>query len=521
MMDQAHTFRRSAALYSRNLAAASGDRELTYADVHDRASRFANALRSRGLRAGDVVAFLGPNAIEQVEQIVGCALANFPRAGLYTYHSAEVNAYLLELIGARAFIVHSALHADVAKLVADLPEPPVVLVTGDDAPPELNYERALAEASPVDEVVPVQPDDIHIIRFSSGTTGRPKPVFHTVERWARTTEEWAWITPTMTDRTRYVTPIAIAHLGIGLFWNVLKTGGAIIPQPVFEPDGALDLIEKYGATHVAAAPVMVRAMVDAHDRRPRDLSTLECLMYAGSPIAPHTMERAIEIFGNTLHQLYAQSEALPATMLFPHEHVIEGNETALRRVRSVGRPTPNTIITVRDEDNNVLPFGEVGEIAVRSPFTMSGIWQDKDATAARLTPDGAILTRDMGRLDRDGFVYLVDRKDDMIVSGGYNIWPTELETSLLEHPAVTDVAVFGIPDEKWGETPKAVVVLREGVEVTEDELVAFSRNAVGGVKKVTSVDFVPALPRTSTGKIQRGELKKPYWEGMDSRIQGS
>jgi acyl-coenzyme A synthetase/AMP-(fatty) acid ligase len=513
MIDQAQSFRRSAQLYGANLAAVTGDREYTYAEVHERAARLGNALRDRGLAARDVVAILGPNTVEQVEQIVGCALGNFPRAGLYTYNSPDINAYLLERIGAKAFIVHASLY--------EAAEPPVVLVTGEDAPEELSYEQALAAASPEDVVVEVRQDDAHIIRFSSGTTGRPKPVFHSVERWARTTEEWTWITPTMTDRTRYVTPIAIAHLGIGLVWNVLKTGGAIIPQPIFDADGALDLMEQYGATHVAAAPVMVRAMVEAYEQRPRDLSALQCLMYAGSPIAPQTMERAIAIFGQTLHQLYAQSEALPATMLFPHEHVVSGDEQAMRRARSVGRPSPNATITVRDEEDNILPPGEVGEIAVRSPFTMSGIWLDEEATNSRLSPDGAILTRDMGRLDEDGFVYLVDRKDDMIVSGGYNIWPTELENALLEHPAVADVAVFGVPDEKWGETPKAAVVLAHGASVTEAELVAHTRDLVGGVKKITSVDFLTALPRTTTGKIQRGDLKAPYWEGMESRIQGS
>lgn len=522
MIDQALSFRRSASLYANNLAVGSMAATLTYAELHERASKFANALRDRGLQSQDVVAVLGPNGTEQVEQVVGCALGNFPRAGLYTYHSPEINAYLLDRIGAKAFIVHESLYDAMRDLVAQLPNPPVVLVMGDNAPHEVSYERALAHADERDVVVDVRPDDVHIIRFSSGTTGKPKPVFHTVERWARTTEEWTWIVPAMTERTRYVTPIAIAHLGIGLVWNVLKTGGAIIPQLVFDAAEALDLVERFHGTHMAAAPIMVRAMVDAYEQEPRDISSLQCLMYAGSPIAGQTMKRAIAVFGSTtLHQLYAQSEALPATMLFPHEHVLEGDEVAMRRVRSVGRPSPNTVITIRDEDGAELPAGEIGEIAILSPFTMSGIWLDDEATKHRLTADGAVLTRDMGRLDDDGFVYLVDRKDDMIVSGGYNIWPAELEEALLAHSAVADVTVFGVPDEQWGETPKAAVVLKSGQSASEEELISHTRDLVGGVKKITSVDFLEQLPRTTTGKIQRGELKAAYWKDRDSRISGS
>jgi acyl-CoA synthetase (AMP-forming)/AMP-acid ligase II len=200
--------------------------------------------------------------------------------------------------------------------------------------------------------------------------------------------------------------------------------------------------------------------------------------------------------------------------------VVGGPPLQRQRLHSVGRATPTTRVTIRDEQGRELPPGEVGEIAAFGP-RMSGIWNDEAATAARLVPDGSVLTRDMGYMDEGGYVFLVDRKDDMIVSGGYNLWPTEIEQALATHPAVAEVCVFGVPDERWGETPKAAVVRRTGHDVTEAELLAFCRDAVGGVKKATSIEWVEALPRTPTGKVLRHVLREPWWAGRSSRVGGS
>jgi acyl-CoA synthetase (AMP-forming)/AMP-acid ligase II len=522
-MSQASAIRRSASLYRDNTAVWCDGREQNYRELFDRACRLANALRGLGAEPTDTVAVLSPNAFEIPEQAAGCALGNYPRATLYTYHSPAVNRYLLELVGARVLLVHSDHYDDIRPLLGDLPGLKAVVAFGPgEADGAIAYEELLAGASPADPDVPVDPDDPFMIRFSSGTTGRPKAIHHSVDRWQRLTDEWRWVTPMMSEESRYLTPISLAHLGVALLWDVFTVGGAIVPMPAFDGAEALDLIESRRITHMTAAPVMVRAMLDAAAERPRDVSSLQCLLYAGSPIARETMRRAIDVFGSTaLHQLYAQSEALPATMLLPHQHVTAGSETQQRRLRSVGRPTPHTQVTIRAEDGAVLPPGAIGEVAVRSPFTMSGLWGDPQATAERHTADGSVLTRDMGYVDDDGFVYLVDRKDDMIVSGGYNIWPTEIEEALAGHPGVLEACVFGVPDERWGETPKAVVVRSPGSQVSADELITHTRTVLGGVKKITSVDFVDALPRTATGKVLRSTLKEPHWAGHDTRIAGT
>ncbi len=521
-MDQAMAIRRSARQYSTNTAVICGNRRQTYAELFDRACRLANGLRGLGTEPRDPVAVLSPKSLELPEQAAACALGNHPRATLYTYHSPAVNRYLIELVGARVLLVHSDLYEALAPLLTGLPELKAVVVFGPGrADGAVDYEQLLAANPPDDPRTPVEPDDPFMIRFSSGTTGKPKAIVHSVQRWRHLTGEWRWVTPPVTEHSRYLSAVSLSHLGVALLWDVFSVGGAVIPMPEFDGAGALDLIERHGVTHLTAAPVMVRAMLDAADTASPDMTSLQCLLYAGSPIAAGTMRRAIDLFGPVLHQLYAQGEALPATMLLPHDHVISGTDTQLRRLRSVGRPTPNCEITIRDEEGGLLPTGETGEIAVRSPFTMSGVWRDPEQTAARLTDDGSVLTRDMGYLDPDGFVYLVDRKDDMIVSGGFNIWPTEIEQALAEHHGILEACVFGIPDERWGETPKAVVVRTPGSTVTAEEVIAHSRAVVGGVKKVTSVDFVDELPRTTTGKVQRSVLKDPYWAGRDVRIAGT
>ncbi|MCK1395742.1 AMP-binding protein [Bradyrhizobium sp. 1] len=521
-MDPASIIRQSGRIYAKNIAVSFQQREQTYAELYHRAILLANVLRHSGAGKGDPVAVLADNAFETVEQAAACALANNPRATLYTYHAPSVNRYLLELTGARVLLVQAKYYRALAPLLTDLKSLKTVIVFDGEAPAgTVCYEDALASASAEDKIVPVTDDDVHIIRFSSGTTGKPKGVYHSVGRWTAYNSEWRWGTPMIDETSRYLVPCSLAHLGIAFLWGFLTVGGRIIPMPAFDARHTLELLEREKITHAAAAPVMIREMVADDTARSRDFSALKCLMYAGSPIATNTLREAIRVFGPTLYQLYAQSEAMPITMLLPHHHRVDGTEAELRRLRSAGRPTGNNFVTIRDENGNLLPPDAIGEIACLGPGTMSGLWNDPEGKAVRTLPDGSILTRDMGFMDEDGFVYLVDRKDDMIVSGGYNIWPSELEEALTNHPAVAEVSVFGVPDEKWGETPRAVVVLKKGAKASKEELISYTREVVGPVKKVTSVDFVAALPRTATGKVLRGELKAPFWKDRATRISGS
>jgi acyl-CoA synthetase (AMP-forming)/AMP-acid ligase II len=289
----------------------------------------------------------------------------------------------------------------------------------------------------------------------------------------------------------------------------------------FEPGRALQLIEEQKATVTLAVPTMIQAMLGHPDIDKRDLSSMRCLNYAASPISETTMTRALEKFGPVLYQLYAQSEAITITMLLPHQHKPDGTAEERRLMRSVGRPTPNAVVTIVDEDGNRLPPFEVGEIAAKAPGVMLKIWKDADATAARMLPDGSVLTRDMGYLDEQGYVFLADRKEDMIISGGFNIWPAELENAIESIPGVREVCVIGVPHEKWGETPRAFVVAEAGAELTEDLIIAETRRLVGATKKVTSVEFWDELPKSGVGKILRRQVRDLVWKDSAQRIGGA
>src|SRR5574340_281328 len=460
-MDFSVLLSKSASQFSGSVAVWCDGREQTYSELYERASRLANALADLGLNKGDRVALLSKNAFETTEQIAACALGGYVRAGLYGHETGEVNAYLIELVDARALIVHADLYESIAPHLPSLEKLEHVLVFGGAVPDGANsYESALAAASTQAPTTVTRPDDIHVIRFSAGTTGRPKGIVHTVQRWLDNDDEYRWVTPQIDERDAYLAAGQLTHAAALWLWPILQVGGRIIVMPSFDAGRALELIEQQRATVTLVVPTMISAMLAHPDIDTRDLSSLRCLNYAASPIAERTLQRALDKFGPVLYQLYAQSECITVTMLQPHQHTP-------KYLRSVGRATPNTEITIVDPDGNTLPVGEVGEIAVRAPGQMSELWKNPEANQERHLPDGRLLTRDMGYLDEDGFLFLADRKEDMIISGGYNIWPAELENAVASHEAVREVCVVGVPHEKWGETPRAFVVLEPGTQVTE------------------------------------------------------
>jgi acyl-CoA synthetase (AMP-forming)/AMP-acid ligase II len=519
--------RASARSWSQNVAVWCEGREQTYGELFERACRLANALTALGCVKGDRVALVGPNGAQTVEQVAGIALGGFVRVGLYAHQTGEVNAYLLDLVGARVLIADHRQLPALEPYLTTVPTLEHVVVYG--APQTTtgrDYEQWLAAAGSGDPRIELRDDDVHVIRFSAGTTGRPKGIYHTVGRWLSIGDEYRWVTPQIDDRDSYLAAGPLTHAAVIFLWPMLQVGGRIVVIEAFEPELALRLIQEQRITFTLMVPTMIQALVNHAKAREFDLSSLRCLNYAASPISETTMTNAVDLFGPVLFQMYGQSEAVPITMLLAHQHRPRGSERERRWMRSVGRPTPNTKITIVDEDANALPIGEVGEVAAQTPGSMSGLWNDPEGTARRTLKDGSVLTRDMGRLDHDGFLYLADRKEDMIISGGYNIWPAELENAVASHPAVAEVCVVGVPHDKWGETPKAVVVLdaHSPSDSLAQELISLTRERVGSVQKVTSVEFVDSLPKSGVGKVLRREVRERYWPadpGHSERVSGA
>jgi acyl-CoA synthetase (AMP-forming)/AMP-acid ligase II len=514
-MDLSTIVRSGAIEYADACAVSCDGRTQTYRQLHERACRLANALAGLGVQPGDRVATLSDNCLELVEQMTGIALGGYVRAALYTHVSAESNRYLLDLVGASALIVEARLYEAIAARLSQLPDLRHVLVFGGPAPHETtSYEDALAAASAEDPATVLHDDDPHVIRFSSGTTGKPKGILHTVAGWRAVATEMALLMPRLDSNDKYLAAGPLAHAALLPLFGTLAAGGTVVALRTFDPHRFVQTVERERCTTTLLVPTMIQMIAAIPESRTADLSSLRAVFYGAAPISERTLADGRAIWGDIMHQLYGQSEAVPLTSLAPRDHV--GH-----RLRSAGRATPNTVLRIVDEQGLDLPQGEVGEIAARTPAAMAGIWRDDVATADRVLADGSILTRDMGYLDEDGFLFLADRKEDMIISGGYNIWPAELENALASHPAVAEVAVVGVPHEKWGETPKAVVVLHGDRDATEQELIDWTREKVGAVKRVTSVEFVEQLPKSALGKGLRREVRLRHGDGTGRSIAGA
>ena len=506
-MDLPLLLRKSARNFPGRAAVVFEDDTLTYAELYERSCRLANALIDLGLRPGDRVGVLGDNTVNSVEEICGLALAGLVRVTMYAHNPPDLQVHALELTGARGLIVQPSYLEGLGNRLGEVPTLEHVVVHGPAADPGQSYDLLCDKAPADDPRLTIDPGSPYIIRFSAGTTGLPKGIMHTVRGWWRMGNELALCLPRLDEDSRQLVSGPMTHAnGLGV-WLQMAAGGAQVVMPRFDPGLFLELTERHRCTWSILVPTMIQMVVDHPDAAQRDVSSLQAVMYGGSPIAEDVLARAQGYWGEIMYQFYGQSESMPATILSPRHHAAD--ETGNRpKLRSAGRPTPNSHIRILDEDGHDLPAGEVGEIAIRSPGAMEGLWGEPEATAKRLTPDGYVLSRDLGYLDEDGFLFVADRKEDMIISGGYNIWPAEVENALFAHPAVAEAAVVGVPHDKFGETPKAFVVLRPGATVTEAELIAWCREKLGPVKKPTVVEFLDEpLPKSGVGKVLRRMLK--------------
>jgi acyl-CoA synthetase (AMP-forming)/AMP-acid ligase II len=312
----------------------------------------------------------------------------------------------------------------------------------------------------------------------------------------------------------------ISH-GSGYFFTpIWLCGGVNLLVKTFEPSGVIDTMEREQVAYGFLVPTMLNAIAREETATSRDWSHLKVLQVGGSPIADDTALLARQVFGDVLFQGYGQTEAVPITMMGPAEWFssVEGSNP----LRSAGRPLPFGDLAILDpETQQELAIGDEGEIAIRCDGQMLGFWDNDAATAERMH-NGWVLSGDIGKLDSNGYLYVLDRKDDMIISGGFNIWPAELENVLTDHPDVIEAAVFGVPSQRWGESPYGVVTVAASAAVTSDELIELCANRLGSYKKPTHVEITTdPLPKSPVGKLARKELREPHWVGHDRRVAGN
>jgi acyl-CoA synthetase (AMP-forming)/AMP-acid ligase II len=509
----AELIRRSCAQHAQRVAVKHDVQTQTYAQLWERSVRLVNGLRALGLQPGDRVATLSPNSLTTLEAMTGLALGGYVRTALHGMNAADAHAYMLSNAGAKALITTAELYRQFSptfERVAGLEH----VIVHDGPEGALDYESLLTAADPDDHELPVTGDSLLHLAYSSGSSGRPKASMHSHQSWMHVTNDHALMLPRLTAEDAYLAAAPLTHAASTVIYALLARGSRVVVMDHFDAGLALELIERERCTVTVMVPTMLQLIVNHEAASTFDLSSLRAVLYAGAPISPATARRSRELLGDVLFQTYGQSECLPATCLTPEDHA-EGALSNATLLRSAGRPCLNCSLRILDDDGHDAGASEIGEIAVRTDGRMLGIYGDPEATRARLTPDGYVRTRDSGYLDDRGYLYVVDRKDDMIISGGFNIWPAEIENALGQHAAVEDAVAVAVPHAKWGETPHAVVRLREDSAATEQELIDFCRERLGPMKKPTAIAFtLEPFPRSDLGKLRRGDIRDRFWPSV-------
>jgi fatty-acyl-CoA synthase len=486
-----------------------GDVVLTAREVRDEMSRYVQAYASVGITQGSATSVLAANRPEVLFNMGANQITGTRSVALHPMGSLEDHCYVLEDAEVETLVYDPSKFTErAAELLERVPCLKQVLSLGPTTVGEdLTALARTFEPQPL--VAPViDPDAVTGLSFTGGTTGKPKGVMSTYRSGAYMTQiamtEWDWH-----EEPRFLISTPLSHAGAAFFMPSLLKGGSVVVLPGFDVPTVLKTIEEHRITATMLVPTMIYALLDHPATKDADLSSLKTIYYGASAISPSRLKEAIERFGPIFFQFYGQAECpMTITVLRKEEH----DPNDLDRLSSCGRVVPWVNVKLLDDDLNEVPDGEPGEICVQSPLTMKGYWKKPEETAEAFR-GGWLHTGDVARKDEQGFLHIVDRKKDMIVSGGFNVYPREVEDVISTHPAVASVGVIGVPDEKWGESVKAVVVLREGQTVDAAELQAMVKEKKGAVYTPKSVDFVDALPLSPLGKPDKKALRAQYWTG--------
>ena len=483
----------------------------SYAQVRARSHRIGNGLIADGFAPGAHGAVLSGNDPRAFECILGILRADGVWVMANNRASEDENAYLLDLLDVDTLFVHSEVADRIARFRRDCPN--IRRYIALDRPfPEADafLEDYLGDDSEVPQRRTGTTDELAFLGSTGGTTGRSKGVMLTNLVWQSLVSSLVASMPMKVPPINLVAA-PMTHAAGPLALASMALGGTVVVLPKFDPRAVIDAIERHRVTYMFLPPTAVYMLLAEPGVRQADLSSLEYISYAGAPMSLDRLKEAIDVFGPVMNASFGQTESpMCVTALPPHEHLAA--DGSLARPGSCGRANLLSIVEIMDDDGHILPPGERGEIVVRGPLVMAGYYKNPEATA-EVSRFGWHHTGDIGYRDEDGFFYIVDRKKDMIITGGFNVYPAEVEQALQAHPAVQDCAVFGIPDEKWGESVTAVVERRVGIDADASEILAFARERLGPVKTPKALHFIETLPRSNAGKVLRAELRRPYWTG--------
>jgi acyl-CoA synthetase (AMP-forming)/AMP-acid ligase II len=478
------------------------ERELTFAEVNQRANQLTGVIKDFGIKPGERIAFLAMNDVEFFEIQIAAIRAGVSLIPLNFRLAAPELSYIVDSSTPKLLLTGKGFHDTGALLQCDH-----LLEVGSD------YEEALASIDnpPVPE--PIDASAICTVLFTSGTTGRPKGALISNQAlWARIVSFLVEYEPS--PNSIFLQGLPLFHIAATVSFTYAYIGATNLVVREFDPTRVIELLEERKVTDALFVPTMMNFLVNHPDIEVADLSALNFVAYGASTIPPSVLERAIAVFEAEFCQLFGMTETSGCTALRPEDHDPANSPHLLASAGSVAHGFDVRVVDADDIDVTV---GEIGEVICRGPALMDGYLGDAEASAAALK-GGWMHTGDLGKMDAEGYLYVTDRKKDMIISGGENIYPREVEDALFTHNSVLSAAVIGIPDERWGERVHAVVVLQPDASLTEQELLVFARENLAGYKVPKSVEFVEELPLNPTGKVLKKILREPYWEGKDRMV---
>ena len=489
----------------------------TYAQMNERVNRSANALIRLGIERGDRIGLLHVNCNQQIESYFAAAKVGAIFVPLNFRAKADELSYMIANAEAKILFVGNRYLEIIKPILPQLPTVKQCISIDGKVEGMFYYEDLISSGSSDEVFCEIGDEDITILMYTAGTTGRPKgvPLRHN----AFVSYVLDNVDPASPDiEERNLLTVPLYHVaGIQAMLAAIYGGRTSVLMRQFEVKEWLETIQTERATRAMLVPTMLKRVIDDPDFGKYDLSGLKVVTYGAAPMPFEVINRAIKVMPWVRFiNAFGQTEtASTITTLGPEDHRIEGTdeerEKKLKRLTSsIGKPLPDVEVKIVDEEGKALPLLEVGEIIARGPRIMTGYWRDEQKTSQVITSDGWLRTGDMGWMDEEGYIYLAGRADDMIIRGGENISPEEVEDSLHSHPKIEEAAVIGVPDPEWGQEPRAIVVLKKGEVATSEEIIEYCRSRLAGFKRPRSVVFIDALPRNPMGKVLRKKLREEY-----------
>jgi len=509
---------KNARLFPEKLALVFGENRLTWRELYGRVNRFSNSLLGLGLTKGERVVFLSKNSRYFFE--IWFSLAQTGLIGITPNYRLGANelSYVIKDSGASTIIVSDEYVELIRKVLAEIPEVRFLIGMGKNHALPLDYEKMVRNGAETGPNIFVTEDDIRLLMYTSGTTGIPKGAVWTHK--SSIPPSWGTIIAArleVDDIHLNMLPLCLAGGNVACMAFCLKGAPTVILEE-FDPIRIFETIEREKVTVTHLVPTMISSLINHPEVKKYDLTSLRLIMYGSAPISVEVLRQAMETFKCRFIQCYGATETSGfCGFLLPEDHVLTGSEKQLRKIASCGREAIWAELRVVDENDNDIKGGEVGEIIIKGDGVIKEYWKDPDKTKEAIK-NGWWHSGDMAKVDEDGYISIVDRKTGMIISGGMNIYPREIESVLYRHPAVKEAVVIGVPDREWGESVKAIIQLKEGMTADEEEIIDFCKQHLASYKKPKSVDFADQFPLGIGGKILKRVVREQYWKGKDRKV---